>query len=51
VLTALLPGTLIDLCGDPAHTCRAVTQPAALVFAIVICVVALIDVILRRKKA
>ena len=52
VLAALVPGRLIGLCMMNSMTCRAVTQPAALVFGLAVAVLALIEAIrlLRAER-
>lgn len=51
ILAALLPGELIHLCMMADMRCRAVMTPAVRVLSVLIAVVAVIDIVLQRRKA
>lgn len=50
VLTAVLPGNLIPLCGMETMRCHTVFQPAALVLSVLTAAAALADAILRARR-
>ena len=46
-LMAAMPGTIIDLCADPAMHCNAVMRPFVLVVGIAIGVIGAVDLVRR----
>lgn len=51
ILAALLPGTLISLCGMKTMVCHTATKPAVIVISILIALTAAADLILLIKSA
>ena len=49
-LAALLPGQLIHLCMMADMRCRAVMTPAVRVLSVLIAVVAVVDIVLQRRR-
>lgn len=50
VLALLLPGRLIGLCMMAQMRCRSVMTPAVTVFAVLLAVVSVLDLVLRRRE-
>ena len=51
LVAAILPGNLISLCAMPSMHCHMVTRPGALVFGVLIALIALADLLVNRKDA
>ena len=51
VMTAIIPGTFINLCKMPTMRCLSVMQPAVLIIALVIAGIAIADAIVRNASA
>ena len=51
ILAALLPGTLISLCGMKTMVCHTATKPAVIVISILIALTAAADLIFLIKSA
>ena len=50
VITCLVPGILVKMCGMKDMRCWSVMRPCVLVFSIAICVISVVDIILTVTK-
>ncbi len=50
VLTALVPGIFINLCRMKDMRCHAVMRPSVIVLSVLLCVLSVIDLIVRQKN-
>ena len=51
IMTAIIPGTFINLCKMPTMRCLSVMRPAVIIIALVIAGVAIVDAIVRNAAA
>lgn len=50
LLTAILPGNLINLCMMKTMKCHAVTHPATVIFSVLVIAAVVVDLIVQQKK-